>query len=580
MAETPAELQRQKEDIQILLSTLEEAYKEASITEEHYKEVRSKNQKKLEEINAKIERLEKEATKKAEKEEKAAKRAEKKGKKPRKAEPAPAAQPAPAETAPATAPAVPAQPAPPTSPAPGPEKAAGGDSTDYSGIPQPLTDIAGETEIIETKPEKAPGAARRGKPGSLQYTADEIKEMFGKILKEMKPQGIEVVPRVDKLEVQLEKVHAYLDSMKDERSTGKENVQRLTEEVGEIRSNLSGLDRRFSESEIKLTEISESLGDMRPQRFLKIMGEEDAAIKLHEARLDKLDDLTSVMLKKLGQIEEVLKRLGSLEKIVNFSREAAKRLLEIENREKRITRIADKIDGIFMELNKRLEEFALYKAKQDTLDELSQEMMKSLDDMNTKIQKYAEKSELDEIKSALETELASVKAGTGAGASPEVQKLQSQKAEIEGLIAMLDEQFKAKALPEKEYQKTKNINLERLREIDKKIEEARLGAAPAPAAQEPGKAASPEQTAKTGQEVTEKPGSETAGTRAKKPHEEKPQEASPEKPSGPKPEKPEPDKQGELLSQLEDSLMKGLIGREAYEKTRKLIRGRKGDKEK
>ena len=59
MGENLIELQKQKEDIEILLSTLEEAYRDASITEEHYNEVKGKNKKKLEEINLKIISLEK-----------------------------------------------------------------------------------------------------------------------------------------------------------------------------------------------------------------------------------------------------------------------------------------------------------------------------------------------------------------------------------------------------------------------------------------------------------------------------------------------------------------------------------------
>jgi chromosome segregation ATPase len=562
MKENLTELQKQREDIQILLSTLEEAYREASITEEHYNEVKGKNQKKLEELDKKIERLEKRASKKAAKEEKAPAK-EAKARKTKEPEPAPVSTPA--TPTPATPPAETPLPA---------TKEPGGETTDYSGIPQPLTDIAGEGDI-EAKPEKAPGAARGGAPGTLRYTADEIKGMLTKILKEIKPQGIEVTPRVDKLEVQLEKIRAYLDSMKDERSTGKEGMQRLTEEVGEIRSNLANLDSRISESEIKVTGVDEALGDMRPQRFIKAMREEDASIKMHEARLDKLDDMTSLMLKKLVQIEEVLKRLGSLEKIVNFSKEAAKRLLEIENREKRISRIADKVDGIFMELNKRLDEFVLYKAKQDTLDELSQEMMKSLDDMNTKMQKYAEKADLDLFRDTIETELASIK--TAGGASPAVQKLEAQKTEIEGLVAMLDEQFKAGALPEKEYQKTRQINMDRLKDIEKKISEATLGA-PSPQewaekAAAPSEPAKPEQSAagkpKTGEQTPGETGGAQSRALASGGKKEK-TEPSPETPEKPKP-KGSGDRQENLLSELEDSLMKGLISREAYEKAKRLI---------
>jgi hypothetical protein len=587
MKETLAELQKNKEDIEILLSTLEEAYREASITEEHYNEVKGKNQKRLEELNNKIERLEESEAKKAEKEKTkpVKKETAKKPRKPKsvkeRPEPAPpTTPPTKPPTIPHTTPAAPSGAAPPAAPE--------ADTTDYSGVPQPLTDIAGEVEAEEVRPEKAPGAAS-GEPGTLRYTADEIKEMLAKTLREIKPQGIEVAPRVDKLEVQLEKVRAYIDSMKDERSTGKEGMQRLTEEVGEIRSNVSGLDRRLSESEIKVTGVDEALGDLRPQRFLKAMREEDASIKMHEARIDKLDEMTSLMLKKMGQIGEVLKRLGSLEKIVSFSKEAAKRLLEIENREKRISRIADKIDSIFMELNKRLDEFSLYKAKQDTLDELSQEMTKSLDELNTKIQKYAEKSDLDLFRDTIETELASIK--TGSGTSPAVQKLETQKTEIEGLIAMLDEQFKAGALPEKEYQKTKQINIDRLSDIDKKISEATLGApnpqegaeraAPsgdAAKAVEPVPAKEAGETSKTGgaapERVPEEPALGSGKPTGQKPGTGPPSESEPPSkapPSQAAPAKPKPEADKDMLSQLEGSLMRGLIGRKAFEKARRLI---------
>jgi predicted nucleic acid-binding Zn-ribbon protein/ElaB/YqjD/DUF883 family membrane-anchored ribosome-binding protein len=585
MGDNLAELRKQKEDIEILLSTLEEAFRDASITEEHYNEVKGKNEKKLSELNEKIEKLEKPAQEPAkeaksrspqEKEKPPEKKRRGRPRKPAKTGTGKKPSPPPAEPLPSTPPVTPEN--PPSGSGGTPSETPAEPQSDYSGIPQPLTDVAGSENMEEVKPEKAPGGVRTLEPGTLKYTAEEVKEMLGKVLREIRPQGIEVIPRVDKLEVQLEKVRAFLEAMKDERSGGKENIQRMTEEIGELRSTISGMDRKVSESDIKVSEISESIGDLRPQRFIKALEEEDKSIKMHDARLDKLDDLSSIIMKKLGQIEAVLKRLGSLEKIVNFSQEAAKRLLEIENREKRITRIADKIDGIFMELNKRLDEFALYKAKQDTLDELSQETMKSLDDMSTKLEKYAEKSDLELLKNTLESELVSIK--TSSGTSPEVQKLQAQKTEIEGLIAMLDEQFKAGALPEADYKKTKDINLARIADIDKKISAARGGkdlmlAAAKALSPESSEASSPAPSAEswksekiTAQKKTEEAesGPESSETGKKEP-EAKQQPA--------RKEPVQEDKDQGLLSELEDSLMKGLISREAFEKTKGLIGGAK-----
>ncbi len=619
MGETLEELRKHREDIKILFSTLEEAYRDASISEEHYNEVKSKNQEKLDELNEKIAKLENAAEQPAAEEEekearpepakkeeakpkKAPKKARVKKTRPKKPEPVPTSTP---ETPPATT--TPSTPEPPE----------GESQTDYSGIPQPLTDVAGADEAPEVKPDKAPGGARKaGVPGKIRYTTDEIKEMLGKIIKEIKPQGIEVIPRMDKLEVQLEKVIAYVEAMKDERSGGKENTRRLTEEVGELRSSISGMDRKVSDSEMKVQQATQSLGDMKPGRFIKALDEGDKSIKIHDARLDKLDDMNSVMLKKLSQIEEVLKRLGSLEKIVSFSQEAAKRLLEIENREKKISRIADKIDGIFMELNKRLDEFVLYKAKQDTLDELSQEMMKALDGMNTRLEKYAEKTDLEMFKDTIETELVSMR--TQSGISPEVQKLQSQKTEIEDLVTMLEEQFKAKAISEGEYNKTKQINMNRLKDIEEKIAAASGTTAAASSqewpekeasvsAQSPGTPAkSPGTPAKPTPPAPKTPGQEPPlqgtpsqeGRRAQAPQKEpvvgEETAALPSAPSHPPGRKlayPEGHKQAttltppgaqagtskeEMHAELRESHKNGLIGKDALEKTKSLIGGARG----
>jgi len=607
MGDTLKELTKQKEDIQILLSTLEEAYNDASITKEHYDEVKGKNQKKMEEINKKIILIEAKPPG-----ESGSENPEEPDSKPNKGKPG---RPKGSKTKPqSAAPAQPAPAAPAATPPTDPAEDMTSTEEGYSGVPQPLTDVAGATDAELVRPDKVPGGAKRslGEPGTIKYTAGEIKDMLNKILKEIRPAGIEVAPRVDKLEVSIEKIRAYVEAMKDERSSGKENIQRLNEEIGEIRSNVSNADRKVSETEIKVLEIDSAMGGLRPARFTKSLEEKEKNIKLHEARLDKLDDLNSVMLKKLGQIEDVLKRLGSLEKIVNFSKEAAKRLVEIENREKKINRVADKIDGIFMELNKRLDEFVLYKAKQDTLDELNQEMMKSMDDINTKMGKFADKENLENFRDSIQQEIAQIRAS--GGASPEVQRLQDSKTEIEGLIAMLDEQFKAGALPESEYKKTKTINQQRLSDIDKRISAAQSGSglmlaaatalntttgSPGQEAQPPAQSGSPSpqqwadkaasqpgtQAAKFTEPVAQRPGTQLTDAQE---HATESKEASPAgaklsvQPTEPAAgsEKPAPAQVSgaqpeELHKELDESHKDGLIGKESLEKTKGLIGGAK-----
>lgn len=552
------ELQKQKEDIEILLSSLEEAYSEAGITEKHYKEVKTKNQKKLKEIGRKIKKIEKRVGKKAKAEAKI------------KAKPKTVGEMIEAEQGPVP-------------------------------VSKPLE---GEmpAEPAAEAPKPTPGVAppKVAKPGKERFSADDIKSMLSRFIKEIKPGGIEVLPKVEKMEVRLEKMNAFLNAIKDEKTSRDETIRRLTEEIGEIRSSIGTIDRKTSQHEILVNEINTTIAELKPQRFVKFLRKEDTRVKMHDAKIQRIEDMTSLLIKRITQVEEVLKKIGSLEKIADFGRDIAKRLVEIENREKRIGRISDRIDSIFMELNKRLDEFMLYKAKQDTLDELSREMMKAIDEINTKIEGFAKKEDLDLLRETLESRISGV--GIPA-ASPEVMKLQQQKSEIEGLLGILEEQFKKGELKKEEYEKAKKVNTERLENIDKKIQEksqAALTGAPAPVeepvgqpAPEPLKEKKPAEAPKPGAKKEEKPmegkkPAETPPTEAppttpleeKKPAEKPPEEKPIEKkvveklPKEKKPAEEKPVKKGrkeQMLEELGESYKKGEISKEAYEKTRKMI---------
>lgn len=528
------ELQKQKEDIEILLSSLEEAYSEAGITEKHYKEVKTKNKKKLKGIERKIKRVEKKVSKKAK-----------------------------MEVKPKTV----------------------GEIIEEEEGPVPVSKpFEGEMPAEPSAEMPKPAPVEVGKE---RFSADDIKGMLSRFIKEIKPGGLEVLPKVEKMEVRLEKMNAFLTAIKDEKTSEDETIRRLTEEIGEMRSSIGALDRKASQQEITVTEINTAIGELKPQKFVKFLRKEDMRVKMHDAKIEKIEDMTSLLIKRITQVEEVLKKIGSLEKIADFGRNIAKRLVEIENREKRIGRISDRIDTIFMELNKRLDEFMLYKAKQDTLDELSREMMKAIDAMNTKIEGFAKKEDLNLLRDTLESKI------SGAGvvaptASQEVIKLQEQKSEIEGLLGILEEQFKKGEMKGEEYYKAKKINTERLESINKKIQEKSQAPVGVPAPVESVKEEKPSEVPKP--VAKKKPLEDKKPTEEKKPaetppttqlEEKKPVEKPVEKKIMEKPleekkpvEEKKPAKEGrkeQMLEELEESYKKGEISKEAYEKTKKMI---------
>jgi len=581
------ELQKHREDIEMLLSSLEEAYNEASISEEHYSEVKGKNQKKLEEIRSDIAKLEEEIGKSAPEPAETGEQAKETGEQAKETgehakEPAekPKKGKGKAKRAKKTRKAEPAETGEPTKE---PKEEKYDEPIIPMSQPGPGEGLGGD-EISSAEPAAPTEPAKKiSKDMAAVGTVDtsDIKNIITKLVNEIRPSGIEVLPRVEKMQVQLEKLKAFIDAVKDEKDGNADTVRRIMEELGELRSSTASIDGRLSDVSIKTDDITEAM--LKPERFTKLLTKLDSGIKQNEAKIEKLDEISSVIIKKVGLIEDVLSEMGSLEKVVEFSKNIASRMIMVDETEKRIKRVGDKIDGIFMELNKRLESFMLYKAKQDTASELIQEMMKGMDEVNTKMSGLVTKEELEELRDNLETRMSAM-ADTGMQESPRLVKYQEQKDEINTVLEMMEEQLKAGTLKKDEYEKAKKLNLDRLREIEKNISEERSGASvPEGRISAPAPSTEPAETGEQEREPAEKPAAEkgreepaetSEGTKElEREIARKPGKKESKRPEKEETEKPGLSKKEMMLRGLEESFSSGLISKGAYEKTKKLLGG-------
>lgn len=536
--EDPADLERQKEDIENLLSSLETAFSEGSITQEHYNEVRQKNSTKLEEIKKKLKQVEK-------------------------------PKPAVSETEPL--------------------------SKEEPAKKSKAKEEPAKKEAEAKKPAMPEEVTSKISAEKAEADAEKVKE---KII-------FELSPKIDKINIKIEKIKAFVDALREEKTGERELTQRLTEEVGETRSLVNSTESRLSEIEMKLEDVSETLTDLKPQRFAKELQKKEEELKLHEARIEKLDDMNSNILKRVNEIQIILEKLGNIESIAMMTKDISKKMISIDDKEKKITRLADKIDNMFAEINKRLEEFMFYKAKQDSLDDLSKEMLKSLDELTTKLTRYAEKDDLELLRDTLENKINELMKVSVAPTG--LMQTQQEKSEVESLMKMLEEQFKKGLLSKKDYEKAKDANMQRIRELEKGSKSAAIPIQETLVEQIPliEEESKPEETKEFGfaqaAKIAQLPSPEEAKTEEKSAQkkeptailkEEKPEKTKPEKrtpvsieiekkpkeQSPPKEEihnQPKLGKKEKMLFNLEDSFNKGIISQKAYESARKIIMAKK-----
>jgi len=549
------EIRQMKKDVEEFLKHLEDEHKSKSISDESYKEAKEKNEKKLQEINDLLkkwgiiedEQAEPEAEKPAETEE-------------------PAHEPKPDGTA-----------------APAEEP------------------VAQETD-----------GGTGGAAGSMQL---EIMQ--------------------SKINTEIEKVKAFVDAIKETNASMDERIQKLTESVGELRSMVFQREGASRDLEMKIEKIEDVLSDIKPEKYAKELEKRDRISAEQEMKIEKIERKTEDMLKIMNGIRATLESIGGLENIAAVNRSIAEKKKEIDKQLSEIKKLSGKIEKMYVEMNKNLEEFVLYKSKQDSMDELTGELTKAVDTITVGLGNYVTKKSFEKLKTdiiGLQNNINEIKKIMSTLIPiaqlkiPEpIKKLRDESESIKTIISTLDDELKEKKITKNEYEKIIKKNREKLAEIEEKLKnewnnflkslkiksEAEPRSAET-AAEKPEhetvKKAIPEQREAAQKDTEKKQQKETGKTKQELQEAEQPKTMKPMKPVAPETEKaetkhektvpkekptadavkaPEKKETGKkevsvesgkadkesLLADLEESFKNGLISKEAFERTKKMLDG-------
>ena len=138
-----------------------------------------------------------------------------------------------------------------------------------------------------------------------------------------------------KKSIELEKIKATIDAIKETKRSTDEMIQRMTEGMGELRSMVFQREGLFKDMESKIKRLEDDVSDLKPERIAKEFGKRDKNLQQNQMRLEKLENRTSNVLKILSDIRNLLKSIGGLENIAKVSRSITDKSVKIDEIAKR-----------------------------------------------------------------------------------------------------------------------------------------------------------------------------------------------------------------------------------------------------
>ncbi|MCD6367887.1 MAG: hypothetical protein J7L45_02255 [Candidatus Aenigmarchaeota archaeon] len=267
---------------------------------------------------------------------------------------------------------------------------------------------------------------------------------------------------INKVLMKVEKLGAIVNTIRELDADREKRINELAENIGEIRSLLFQRDATIREMESRIGKLEESVKNIEPEKIEKIMEKREKEIEKINATLEKNDVILKDLSKRIRRAEKILDNIKSIENLAEIVKEIEEAVEEVRDIKSSTKRDAAKAERFYLEMGKRLDEFDKMKEDISKLDEMTKELMRSVDEnriqLDSKVSKEDLKKAIEEVTKIPEM-----------GKEEKIKELENRKAEIETLLKRLEMQRKENLISESAYNEIFEKNKVLLDEINKEI---------------------------------------------------------------------------------------------------------------
>jgi hypothetical protein len=321
-------------------------------------------------------------------------------------------------------------------------------------------------EILEEQGVISP--VKEGKKGEQKEEIEEKKISFlGEI-------------RIKQLVMDLEKIKAEVEGLREVKFSSDERIKELSESIGEIRSMLFQKDSLVKELEAKTKLLGDSINEIEPKKISKDFQKQEERVAQYEAKTEKIESMYRDVLKKQEESQKILEGIKSVENLKTKIGEMENLVSKSIENKAEVDRLTAKTEKFYMEIEDKLREFSKLKTETEKLNDLTREMTKSIDEINIKMAVFAKKEYVEDFKNIIndlvisnkekiEEKLKGIEDSLNVPTeelTSKISELKKKRERVLNLINSLEEQYRRGAVKKETFEEVRNKNEDLLKKID------------------------------------------------------------------------------------------------------------------
>ncbi|MBD3203942.1 hypothetical protein GF327_06590 [Candidatus Woesearchaeota archaeon] len=208
---------------------------------------------------------------------------------------------------------------------------------------------------------------------------------------------VETASSNSKLSADFTRLKAKFDQFAELRKVFNERFTRINEQVGELRGMIMDTNRTMQDLEIKTVKAVDLVDAVQPDKLMVEVKKQDAKIEAVKANLESNEAMMKTIMNQLKEMRHLVNKFRGVEQIVKLSEDVKKELMEAKKVEATIERHSDKVEGIFIESQKRFQEFEEISDKIKDINKRLGTVTQQSDQNKVKLQNLASKKEVEKL---------------------------------------------------------------------------------------------------------------------------------------------------------------------------------------
>ncbi len=197
----------------------------------------------------------------------------------------------------------------------------------------------------------------------------------------------------DKVDIELTKIQAQLEGLSEFRKANSERFTRVSEQLGELRGMIVDTNKAISKIEVAATKAVDLVESVHPEKLMVEVRKQDGKIEALRANIEGNESVMKDIMSEMKKMREQISFYKGVEQVAKMNDEVKQELANVKKMEAVIERHADKVETIFVEVQRKFSEFDKFDSLLKDLESETKKMGSEMDKMRVKLDTKEEKKE-------------------------------------------------------------------------------------------------------------------------------------------------------------------------------------------